>query len=112
MARMLRDVGAEPLELPTVQIVPPEDAAPLVRAVSKLERYDWVVFTSANGVRFFFQALSAAGLDTRALATTQVAAIGPATRDALLSHGVRADAMPAEFRGESVAEAILARQAS
>jgi uroporphyrinogen III methyltransferase/synthase len=112
LARLLRDAGAEPLELPTVQIMPPDDPAPLARAVAKLERYDWVVFTSSNGVRHFFQALSAAGLDTRALATTQVAAVGPATRAELLAHGVKADAMPAEFRGDSVAEAILSRQAS
>jgi uroporphyrinogen III methyltransferase/synthase len=109
MARLLRDAGADPLEVPAVQIVPPADHAPLDTAARSLAQYDWVVFTSSNGVRFFFAALAAAGLDARAFGKAKLAAVGPATSDALAAHGLRADVVPAEHRGEGVAEAILAQ---
>jgi uroporphyrinogen III methyltransferase/synthase len=107
MARLLRDAGAEPIELPAVQIVPAEDTAPLEAAVQNLASYDWVIFTSVNGVRFFFAALFAQNLDTRALGRAKIAAVGPATRDALRAYGIRADVMPEEHRGEGLADALL-----
>ena len=108
MARLLRDAGAEPLEVPAVQITPAEDPGPLAAAVRALAPYAWVVFTSSNGVRFFFAALAEAGLDARAIGSAKVAAVGPATRDALAEHGIRADVVPDDHRGEGLAEAILA----
>jgi uroporphyrinogen III methyltransferase/synthase len=107
-ARALRDAGAAPLELPTIEIAPPQDRSLLARHVRALSTYDWVAFTSVNGVRGVFEALSEAGLDCRAFGSCRVAAIGPATRDALLARGIRADVVPGEYRGEQVAEAILA----
>jgi uroporphyrinogen III methyltransferase/synthase len=112
MVRALRDAGAEPIELPSVQIVPPADPQRLERHVRDLRSYNWLVFTSVNGVRAFFQTLQACGADSRALGSLAVAAIGPATRDALLAHGIRADVVPDEFRGEQVAEAMLAQAGS
>jgi uroporphyrinogen III methyltransferase/synthase len=109
MAQLLRDAGAEPLELPAVQIAAAEDPGPLDAAVRNLAPYAWLLFTSSNGVRFFFAALAQAGLDARALGSAKVAAVGPATRAALAEHGIRADVMPEEHRGEGLAEAILAR---
>jgi uroporphyrinogen III methyltransferase / synthase len=103
----LRDRGAEPIALPTIQIAAPVDGAPLVRAAAEAHLYDWVVFTSVNGVAAFFQALAGAGRDTRALGRARIAAIGPATREALLRHGLRADAVPDEYRGEAVFGAIV-----
>lgn len=108
MARALRDAGAEAIEAPSVRILPPEDPSQLTTALAKLDSYDWVVFTSSNGVSAFFEALGAAGRDTRALGRARVAAIGPATAAALAAWGVRADVMPQEYRGERVAEAMLA----
>lgn len=109
MAQTLRDAGADPLELPTVQIIPPSDPDRLAQHVTRAGSYDWVVFTSVNGVEAFFEVLRRERLDARVLGGVRVATIGPATRDALAQHGVRADAMPDEYRGEAVA-AIIAAQ--
>jgi uroporphyrinogen III methyltransferase / synthase len=107
MASLLRDVGADPLELPTVQITPPSDAALLRTRVLSAADYDWAIFTSVNGVEAFFEVLDREQRDARVLGGVHVAAIGPATRAALFQRGVRADVMPSEYRGEAVAEAIL-----
>lgn len=107
LARGLRDRGAEPFTIPTIRIVPPEDTGPLSRAVAETRRYRWVVFTSANGVRAFFEEVARQGLDSRVLAGAKVCAIGPATAAALEVHGIRADLMPQEYRGEAAAAAVL-----
>ena len=112
MAQALRDAGAEPIELPTIAIVPPLDRGPLCEAARRLSSYDWVVFTSVNGVRYFFDALWEVGGDSRAFARARVAAIGPATARVLREHGLRADVVPSEYRGEAVAEAVVATGAS
>ena len=108
MARALRDAGAQPLIIPAIRIAPPDDPAALTHAVVAAGDYDWVVFTSANGVDAFFAELAAERADARRLGGVRVAAIGPATAERLREHGVRADEVPAEYRGEAVAEAILA----
>jgi len=102
LAERLRSLGAEPIEFPTVRIEAAEPG-PLDDAVQGLERYDWIVFTSANGVEAFWTRLAAAGKDARALARRKVAAIGPVTAQALRERGVE----PALVPGEYVAEAIL-----
>jgi uroporphyrinogen III methyltransferase/synthase len=108
MASDLRDRGADPVELPTVQIVPPSDPKQLEDAVLRAGEYDWAVFTSVNGVEAFFAVLDAQRRDARILGGVKVAAIGPATRAALAKRGVRADVMPGEYRGEAVFEAMQA----
>jgi uroporphyrinogen III methyltransferase/synthase len=108
LVTMLRDRGADPICAPAIVIAPPLDLAPLAAAVRNLGAYDWVVLTSANGVRALFGALAAAELDARAFGTANVLAIGPATADALRVHGVRADLVPSEFRGEAAADALIA----
>jgi uroporphyrinogen III methyltransferase/synthase len=106
LGQALRDLGAEPIELPTIRIAACEDRAPLERSLDQLAGYDWVIFTSVNGVRHFCDALWARGGDARRLARAKIAAIGPATAAALLRYGLRADVVPPEFRGEAVAEAM------
>jgi uroporphyrinogen III methyltransferase/synthase len=108
MARALRDCGADPMELPTVQIVPPSDPARFASYALRAGAYQWAIFTSVNGVEAFFSALDEAGRDARVLGGVRVAAIGPATRGALAKRGVRADVMPDEYRGEAVFEAMRA----
>ncbi|MFT3922512.1 MAG: uroporphyrinogen-III C-methyltransferase [Myxococcales bacterium] len=108
LARALREAGADPVELPSIQIVPPRDPALLAQHLGQLGSYQWLVVTSVNGVRAVFDTLRALGRDSRALGNCKVAAIGPATRDALVAYGIRADVVPAEYRGEAVAEAMLA----
>jgi uroporphyrinogen III methyltransferase/synthase len=107
-ADMLRRRGAEPIELPTIQIGPPPDPARVVQAAREIDRYDVVAFTSENGVAWFFRTLDAEGRDARAFGRARVATIGPGTAAALAARGIRADIVPAEFRGEGLAEAILA----
>jgi uroporphyrinogen III methyltransferase/synthase len=108
LARLLRDEGAEAICIPAIRIAPPEDPAPLARAVAGAGGYDWVVWTSASGVDAFFAEAARQGRDARVLAGARVCAIGPATAEALAAHGIRADVVPAEFRGEAAAGAILA----
>lgn len=111
-ARALRDAGAEPIEWPAIRIADPEDSAPLRSAVGNLSRYDWIVFTSANGVTRFFRELERQGGDSRWLGRCRIATIGPKTANALTAYGLRSDRTPDEFRGEAVAETLLAEMPS
>jgi uroporphyrinogen III methyltransferase / synthase len=103
-AARLRDLGAEPVLVPTIRIQPPGDPAPLDDALRRLERYDWLVVTSANAVPQLWARLDTLGLDPARLAWPDVAAIGPATAQALEERGVRPALVPAEH----VAEALFA----
>ncbi len=96
-------LGASVLELPAIEITPLDFAVP------DLARFDWTVFTSANGVDAFFdRGLAPAGLDARALAPVRVAAIGPGTAQALAQRGLRADLVPERFVAESLLAAFPA----
>ncbi|MDP9000954.1 MAG: uroporphyrinogen-III synthase [Myxococcota bacterium] len=108
-ATLLRDCGAEPLVVPTITIHPPSDRAPLARALSSLRSgaYAWVAFTSANGVERVWESVEAEGGDARTFGASRLAAIGPATARALERHGLRADVVAKEFRGEGLADEIL-----
>ena len=108
-AALLREHGAEPILVPTIDIGPPSDPAPLERCLAELRagRYEWVAFTSANGVEHTWEAVVRAGADARAFGASRLAAIGPATARALERHGLRADVIAKEFRGEGLAEEIL-----
>ena len=109
LARLLADEGAVPVELPAIEIEPVEDSAETVRAIGGLldGDYAWVVFTSANAVELWFDAMRGRGLDARAFGGTQVAAIGPATAKALAERGINADLVPDEYVAESVLAALL-----
>lgn len=105
LSEKLRTLGAEPVEFPTIQIAPPaDDYAALDASLGQLSSYQWIVFTSANGVKFFFERLEKAGRDARALGVAKVAAIGPATAEALATQGIRADFVPSEYVAEKVLE--------
>ncbi|MCA9582361.1 MAG: uroporphyrinogen-III C-methyltransferase [Myxococcales bacterium] len=106
MGRLLRDAGAEPVFLPTIEVLAPEDPEPLRVALGKLSTYAWVVFTSRNGVDRVFAELDRQGLDARAFGGARIAAIGPATAARLAARGLRADVVPDEFVGEAVAMAL------
>ena len=105
-ADLLAGYGARVLTMPTIAIVPPADWRPLDRAIGDLARYDWVIFTSVNGVRFFFERLRALGRDARALGRARFAAIGPKTAEALAGQGFNADVVPDEYQAEGVLEAF------
>ena len=106
LVRLLSDHGAECLEYPTIKIVTPRDPQPLKKAVESLSEYDWIIFTSVNGVIYFFDQLFATGKDVRALGRMQTAAIGPATARQLFEYGLTSDIVPETYRAESVVEAF------
>lgn len=107
MAELLLEQGAVPLLLPTVEVRSPQDWEPVDAAIRSLGTYQWLVFTSANGVRAFFERLFALGLDLRALATLKLAVIGPATGKALWDYHLKPDAQPASFRSEDLVSTLL-----
>ena len=106
LAEQLRAAGAVPIEYPAIAFAPPADLAPLDAALDELGSYNWIVFTSANGVRFVAQRLSQLGRDTAELRHASLAAIGPATAAELERHGLRSTFTPTEFVAEAVVEQI------
>ncbi len=116
----LRALGAIPVEFPTIRIVPPSDWTQLDTALKRLYPldsteqtsntsyiYNWLVFTSANGVHICLQRLQQLGYDPLVLQNVRIATIGPATADALTTYGLTADVLPDAYIAEGVAEAII-----
>jgi len=109
LSEHLRAAGAMPIELPVIRIVPPGDWQPLDRALRTLAAgnvCDWLIFTSANGVKMVLARLRELGLEPELLRKTRIATIGPATAAALSDYGLSAALVPSEFIAESVAEAL------
>ena len=102
---MLEDLGAEAIPAPTVRILPPEDTSSLEQACAEAGTYDWIVFTSANAVDFFMKCLVAVS-DVRELKGVRICTIGPSTASRLAKYGIRVDLTPAEFRTETLVEAM------
>jgi len=99
-------LGAEAIEAPMTRILPPEDFGPLDEAIHNVSGFDWIVFTSSNAVDMFMARLRANALDARALKGINLLTIGPATRDRLQRHGLRADVVPADGKPEGVVQAL------
>lgn len=106
LVTQLTDLGAECIECPTIEIRRPRDLSQLDRAIEHLNEYHWIIFTSINGVGFFFDRLFENGLDVRALHSLKTASIGPATAAKLLEYGIRSDIVPESYRAESVVAAF------
>ena len=102
----LADLGADVIEAPMIRIEPPEDDAPIEAACEAAASFDWIVFTSANGVDAFMKRLLAGSRDVRALGRTRLCAIGPATADRLRRYGLTVDLLPDEHRAEAVVAAL------
>lgn len=109
LAQELVQLGADVIQCPTIEISPLPDYAELDAAIERLSEYAWLIFTSVNGVRWFWKRLEAAGKDSRALGLCRVAAIGPATAEALEARGIRPDFIPERYVAEGVVEGLLAR---
>lgn len=105
---LLREQGADPVHVPLIEIQPPSSFAALDEALWKLASYQWLLFSSANGVRSFLSRAEALGipLDPALEGRIQVCAIGPATRDALLAAGLPVHLMPERYVAEGLAEAF------
>lgn len=106
LARRLEALGAVVYSVPTIRFAPPEDTRPLDLAIAGLNRFDWVVFTSPNGVRFFWERLTALGFGPEKLSRPKVAAVGPGTAAELVRRGRPPDAMPPEALTLRVPEAL------
>ncbi len=122
LAERLRATGAEVIVQPAIQITPPNDWRPVDDAIARWTEFHWLVFSSANGVRFFFDRMQAIrGIlptchapndESKSPRTTPlIAAIGPGTADELARYGVHADLLPEQYRAEALADA-LAHEAS
>jgi uroporphyrinogen III methyltransferase/synthase len=106
---LLEAAGAEVLVFPTIEIVDPEIWEPADEAIRALDVYSWAVFTSTNAVERFFARMATVDKDARALHGLRIAAVGPATAEALLRNGIRADFVPDEHVGEGVLEGLCVR---
>jgi uroporphyrinogen III methyltransferase/synthase len=107
MVEELSALGSNVLIQPAIEIGPPTDWNAADAAIGKLEQFDWLVFSSANGVQFFLDRLTHHGRDLRALGAARLAAIGPGTAEALARYHLRSDLQPSEYRAEALAEALL-----
>jgi uroporphyrinogen III methyltransferase / synthase len=105
-AEMLIDRGATTVELPTIDVVPPANWEELDAAIHSVETYAWVIFTSANAVKYFMERLRRLGKDVRMLKGVNLCTVGTKTAEALESFGLRADLIPAEFKAEGVLAAL------
>ncbi len=95
-------LGAECIEFPTIEVVPPETWDALDQAIDDLENYQWLLFTSVNGVKYFLNRLEVLGKDVRDLKGLKIGAIGPKTAELWTRFGIKPDLMPDEYRAEAV----------
>lgn len=102
LSEALHEYGAEAMEFPTIEIAPPPTFDALDAAIDRLGEYDWVIFTSANGVEALLTRLRDLGKDVRALAGCRLAAIGVQTAAALEARGLKVDYVPSEYRAEAI----------
>ncbi len=103
LAEKIRALGGEPVEFATIDIAPLEDSSELDAVLARASEFDWIVFTSVNGVRAVEKRLAALGFNPTLFARARLAAIGPATARALEQLGLRVDFIPSKFLGEQIA---------
>jgi uroporphyrinogen III methyltransferase/synthase len=103
---ILSGLGARCVQIPAIRIIPPTTWKELDRAIAGLSIYDWILFTSINGVRHFFERLQVAKKDARHLSGIKIGVIGPKTAEALLGRGVIPDLIPHEYSAEGIVEAL------
>jgi len=106
LARLLISEGAYPISFPTIKIVPPANWHGLDEAIDKLTTYNWLIFTSANGVQFFFERLREKNKDIRDLKGIKICCIGPATARQIEDKGIKVDLVPEQFIAEGILESF------
>tara|TARA_B100000614_G_scaffold155042_1_gene137327 strand:- start:1820 stop:2614 length:795 start_codon:yes stop_codon:yes gene_type:complete len=102
----LEKLGAWCIEIPTIEIFPPEDIQPLKKALSSINDYDWVVFTSVNGVSFFFNTLYELKKGLRLSDGLKFACTGPATEERLKEYGIISHIMPGSYSAEGLVKSF------
>lgn len=106
LAQGLMDLGADVYTVPMIKLTSPQDPEPLNQAINKLKTYNWLLFTSANGVNFFFKCLNSQGLDARVLNDIKIVTIGPATSKALSKFGLLTDLEAKQSNQEGIVAAF------
>lgn len=106
LSARLRRLGAEVLEMPVIRIAPPSNRREFAESVVHAHTYDWLVFSSPNGVERFFQAFFAVYRDIRSIGGARIAAIGPGTEAKLREYGLAVDVMPKKFVAEGLVKAF------
>lgn len=106
LSEKIAALGGEPLEFPVIRITRPERQDLLDAALGQLPKYDWVIFTSVNGVNYFFMRLIELNLDIRQMSKARIAAIGPKTGEALTEKGLRVEVLPEEYKAEALVESL------
>ncbi len=102
----LRDLGANVIEIPAIEIVPPDSWEDVDRSINEIGKYDYVIFTSTNGVKYFFERLRELKKDIRVLNGLKICAIGSATKEAIEELGLIVEIVPHEYVAESVIEKL------
>jgi uroporphyrinogen III methyltransferase/synthase len=105
-AEKIQALGGEAIEFPAIEIARETDLKKLHNALQNIDKYDWIIFTSVNGVSIFWDEVKKYGLDIRSFHDVKIAAIGEATRKALEEWGLRVQAVPAEFSAEGMVEVL------
>jgi len=103
----LGELGAEIIEFPTIEIRPPEDWSELDKALSEIGAYDWLIFTSATGVKYFFERLKSKGMDIREMKGIKICAVGKKTAQSIEGYCLTVDLVPGEFRAEGLIKSFL-----
>ncbi len=110
LGKELMNLGANVIDCPTIKILPPKSWKAVDTAILKMPSFDWLVFTSVNGVEKFMERALSRGKDARIFSETKICAIGPATADKLKEYSLRADAMPPEYVSESLAVCLAGKE--
>lgn len=104
----LQELGASTIEAPMIEVVEPDDQAPLEAACAQIDTFQWIVFSSVNSVDYFMQRLLAGARDVRDLKGVSLCAVGPVTASKLTKYGLKVNLMPAEFRAEAIVDVLKA----
>jgi uroporphyrinogen III methyltransferase/synthase len=106
LVKNLTDLGADVIEFPSIKIIPVDRNSSIDFAIKKIDQYNWVIFTSVNGVRSFFNYIYNSGFDARIFKGTKIAAIGTATSSEMRSYGILPDLVPEKFTVEDLGKAL------
>ncbi len=98
----LREIGIEPVAVPTIEIVPPDSFVELDQAIARLDQVDYLILTSVNAVNAFFDRLAVHGRSHQDLSAMQMVAVGPKSAEALAERGITADLIPPDYCAEGV----------
>ena len=107
LVQRIESLGGEVVEFPTIEIRPPESYGPLDQAINQIESYDWLIFTSVNGVEQFLNRFEKLGKNIADLAGIEVGAIGPETAKRLTAAQIQPSLVPKQYQAEGILEALI-----